>query len=98
MNTCHIYYIDPKKGLPHIYNHNISESEVEDVLLRPGEDRHGRDSSRIALGQTRAGRYHRVIYILDPEQESVFVITAFDLTDKPLVAYKSAGGERKNET
>jgi hypothetical protein len=69
------YYIDPKKGLPHIYNHNVSESEVEDVLLRPGEDRHGRDGSRIALGQTRAGRYLRVIYIPDPEQENIFVIT-----------------------
>ena len=39
MNTYYIYYIDPEQGLPHIYNHNISESEVEDVLLRPGEDR-----------------------------------------------------------
>ncbi|MCD4787631.1 MAG: DUF4258 domain-containing protein [Desulfobacterales bacterium] len=88
MNTYYIYYIDQKKGLPHIYNHNISESEVEDVLLRPGEDRHGRDGSRIVLGQTRAGRYLKVIYIPDAEQESVFIITAFELTGKPLVAYK----------
>ena len=88
MNTYYIYYIDLEQGLPHIYNHNISESEVEDVLLRPGEDRHGRDGSRIALGQTRAGRYLRVIYIPDAEQESVFIITAFELTGKPLVAYK----------
>ncbi len=35
------YYIDPENGLPHIYNHKVSKSEVEDVLLRPGEDRHG---------------------------------------------------------
>ncbi len=42
MNTCYIYYIDLEKGLPHIYNHNVSEREVEDVLLRPEEDRHGR--------------------------------------------------------
>jgi len=88
VNTYYIYYIDLEKGLPHIYNHNVSESEVEDVLLRPGEDRHGRDGSRIALGQTRAGRYLRVIYIPDAEQESVFIITAFELTGKPLVAYK----------
>lgn len=88
MNTCYIFHVDPEKGLPHIYNHNVSKSEVEDVLLRPGEDRHGRDGSRIALGQTRAGRYLRVIYIPDAEQESVFIITAFELTGKPLVAYK----------
>jgi len=82
------YYIDPEKGQPHIHNYNISEGEVEDVLLRPGEDRHGRDGSRIALGQTCAGRYLRLIYIPDAEQESVFIITAFELTGKPLVAYK----------
>ena len=57
----------------------------------------GRDGSRIALGQTRAGRYRRVIYNPDPKQESVFIITAFELTGKPLAAYKSAGSERKNE-
>jgi hypothetical protein len=82
------YYIDPDNGQPHIYSHNVYESEVKEVLLRPGEDRHGRDGSRIALGQTRAGRYLRVIYITDAEQESVFIITAFELTGKPLVAYK----------
>ena len=82
------YHIDPEKGIPHIYNHIVSKSEVEDVLSRPGEDSHGRDGSRIALGQTRAGHYLRVIYIPDAEQESVFIITAFELTGKPLVAYK----------
>jgi hypothetical protein len=35
------YYIDPEMGLPHIYNHNVTEDEVEEVLARPGEDRQG---------------------------------------------------------
>ena len=34
---------------------------MEEVLARPMEDRAGRDESRIALGQTEAGRYFRVI-------------------------------------
>jgi len=38
----------------------------------------------IALGHTRAGGYLSVIYIPDPEQKSIFVITAFELTGKPL--------------
>jgi len=80
------YYNDPATGLPHIYNHNVSENEVEDVLLKPGEDRLGREVSRIAMGQTSAGRYLKVIYV--PESESVFVITAFELSGKPLIAYK----------
>lgn len=89
------YYIDPKTGLPHIYNHNVSEGEVEDVLLKPGEDRNGKEGSRIAMGQSRAGRYLRVIYIPDPEPESVFVITAFELTGKPLTAYNRRRRKKK---
>lgn len=26
------YYLDPMSGIPHIYGHNVSEAEVEDVL------------------------------------------------------------------
>jgi len=40
------------------------------------------------LGQTAAGRYLRVIYVPDPEPDSIFVITAYDLTGKPLAAYR----------
>ena len=82
------FYIDPETGRPHIGSHDVSAAEVEDVLLRPGEDRPGKDGSRVALGQTRQGRYLRVIYVPDPEPDSVFVITAYDLTGKPLRAYR----------
>ena len=89
------YYIDPETSLPHIYKHNVCENEVEDVLLRPGEDRLGREDSRIAMGQTNAGRYLRVIYVPDSEPESVFVITAFELSGKPLTAYKRRRRKKK---
>jgi len=82
------YYIDPDTGQPHIYQHAVRESEVEAVMRRPGEDRSGRSGSRVALGQTQAGRYLRVIYVPDPAPDSVFVITAFELTGKPLIAYR----------
>ena len=82
------FYSDPETGAPHIYNHGVTEEEVEDVIRRPGEDRPGRNDSRIAIGQTRSGRYLRVIYVPDPEPESVFVITAYDLRGKPLIAYR----------
>jgi hypothetical protein len=70
-------YVDPATDLPHIYGHEIGEQEVEDVLRAPGEDRPGREGSRVAIGQTRAGRYLRVIYVPDPEPASLFVITAY---------------------
>ena len=76
------FYIDPETDQPHILQHQVEENEVEDVLSRPLEDRAGLDGSRIALGQTRAGRYLRVVYVPDPEPDSIFVITAYDLGPK----------------
>ena len=51
------FYIDSETGEPHIHRHAVDETEVEDILSRPWEDRPGQDDSRVALGQTRAGRY-----------------------------------------
>jgi hypothetical protein len=82
------FYIDPDTELPHIYGHDVREEEVEDVLRKSGEDRPGAGGSRVALGQTRAGRYLRVIYVPDPEPDSVFVITAYELSGKSLTAYR----------
>ena len=79
---------DRETGLPHIYEHGVNEDEVEDVLLNPGEDWAGRDNSRVAVGQTQSGRYLQVIYVRDPQPNSVFVITAYDLKGKPLTAYR----------
>jgi len=57
----------------------------------PRESRRGSARSprgRIALGQTEAVRYLRVVYVPDPEPDSVFVSTAHTLEGKPLTAYK----------
>jgi Domain of unknown function (DUF4258) len=82
------YYIDPEADQPHIYRHGVVEQEVEEVLRRPLEDRPGREGSRIALGQTQAGRYLRVIYVPDPLPDSVFVVTAYQLGPNALRALR----------
>ena len=87
------YYIDPETGLPHIYEHDVTEAEVEDILDEPGEDRHGDENSRVAVGQTQEGRHIRVIYVPDSDPNSFFIVTAYELTGKPLKAYK----RRRNE-
>jgi hypothetical protein len=74
--------------LPHIYNHQIDEDEVLDVLQNPGEDQAGREGSRMALGQTASGKYLRVVYVPDPEPDSVFVITAYQMNGKARTAYR----------
>ena len=82
------FYLDPETDEPHIYGHGVDEAEVHDILDGPGEDRPGREGSRVAIGQTSGGRYLRVIYVPDANLDSVFVITAYELTGKPLAAYR----------
>jgi len=82
------FYIDPETDQPHIYHHDVSENEVEDVIKKPSEDRPGREGSRICIGRTRAGRYLRVIYVPDYIPKSMFVITAYELAGKALKGYK----------
>ena len=89
------FHIDKESGLPHIYRHDVQEDEVEDVLQKPSEDRPGKENSRIAIGQTRDGRYLRVIYVPETEPASVFVITAYELVGKPLKAYRQRGRRRQ---
>ena len=89
------FLYDSETGLPHISAHNVREDEVEDVLSSAGEDRPGREGARVAIGQTQAGRYLRVIYGEDSEPESVFVITAYELKGKQLKAYKRRTRRRK---
>jgi hypothetical protein len=70
------YHIDPATGQPHIYEHEVSEQEVEEILSKPLQDIRGRDDSRISIGQTQEGRYLKVIYVPDPVPNSVFVVSA----------------------
>jgi hypothetical protein len=83
------FYIDPETGEPHIFNHDVDELEVAEVIENAGEDRPGREGSRVLIGKTEHGRYLRVIYVPDPEPDSIFVITAYELSGKPLAAYRS---------
>lgn len=82
------FYRNPETDERHIHSHGVDEDEVADVLESPGEDRQGREGSRVAIGKTRAGRYLRVIYVPDPEPDSIFVVTAYELRGKPLIAYR----------
>lgn len=67
----------------------MQESEVEDVLRRPLENLPGRRNSRIVIGRTRLGRLLKVVIVPDDDGgEGVFVVTAFDLTGKPMRAFQ----------
>jgi hypothetical protein len=82
------FYIDPETDQPHIYGHSVTEEEVRQILEKPGEDFPAARNSRMALGQTTAGRYLQVIYVPDAAPGSVFVITAYELQGKARTAYR----------
>jgi hypothetical protein len=89
------FLADPETGLPHTYEHGVTEEEARQVLARPGEDAPGRRESRIALGQTWAGRYLQVVYVKDQTPGSVFVVTAYEIRGKALQAYRRRQRRRR---
>ena len=82
------FYLDPETGLPHMYDHGVTEAEAEWILRRAGEDGHSTRGSRQAVGQSESGRYLRVIYVPDEEGDGIFVVTAYPLTDREIRAYR----------
>ena len=86
------YSNDLGSGQPHIYGHNVTEDEVEAVSDRPMEDRSGGRGVRIALGQTDAGRYLRVVNVPDPVPNSVFVITGYERSVRSAAATRMRAG------
>lgn len=80
------FLLDLSTSIPHIVDHNVSEQEVIEVFENGPMRLRGRDGAMIALGQTFAGRYLKIIYRED--DHGIFVITAYDLTGKALRAYR----------
>lgn len=81
------FYLD-EPDQPHIYQHQISEPEVEDVLREPLEDRSGAEGTRVAIGRTSAGRFIRVVYVPEGDSDAIFVITAYEMGPKALKALR----------
>jgi hypothetical protein len=66
------YNVDADTGLPHVYRHNVSEDEIEDVLRDPIERRRGDGDSQVLIGRTAQGRFLRVIVSVDRD-DGVFL-------------------------
>jgi hypothetical protein len=89
------YYCDPETGLPHIYEHRVSEAEVEPVLMHPSEDGPCSRGSRQVLGRAHSGRYLRVIYVPDEQGDGIFVVTAYPLAGRQLRAFRRRQRRRR---
>lgn len=82
------FHIDPVTGDLHIYEHGVREEEVEEVMASAAEDVPGRGNSRLAIGQTLGGRYLLIVYVRDPQPDSAFVVTAYELSGNALAAFR----------
>ena len=89
------FWNDPETGLPHMFDHGVTEDEVAQVLRRPGLNVRGGGNSRWIMGQTSAGRYLKVVFVPDPDGDSGFVVTAYELRGKRLQAYRRARRRKK---
>jgi hypothetical protein len=89
------FWDDPETGLPHIYNHGVTEEEVQQLVDRPGLNLRGRGNSRSIMGQTSAGRHLKVVFVPDAGGDSGFVVTAYQLRGKALKAYRRARKRKK---
>ncbi len=89
--------MNPETDEPHIYKHEVDENEIIEIFHNLGEDQPGSQDSRIAIGQTDSGRWLRVIYVRDEQPGSVFVITAYDLMGKQLLAYRRRSRKKEVE-
>jgi hypothetical protein len=79
---------DPDSGLPHIYNHGVTEDEVRQVLNRPVVNLPAARNARTIFGQTAAGRCLKVVFVPDEGSASGFVVTAYEVRGKALKAFR----------
>jgi hypothetical protein len=89
------FWNDPETGLPHIYEHGVTEEEVRQVMARPGLNLRSEGNSRSIMGATAAGRYLKVVFVPDPGGDSGFVVTAYELRGIRLKAYRRATRRKK---
>ncbi|MCK9519381.1 MAG: hypothetical protein M0R74_10235 [Dehalococcoidia bacterium] len=87
------FYVNPRTGEPHCLDHDVTEEAVVDVLDAPLERRPGNEGPMIASGQTREGRWLRVIY---PERPTgIPVITAFPPGPKTIAGLRRRKRRKK---
>ena len=79
---------EPGTNIAHIESHGVSEQEAHEVFANPIEDGQAKNGARAIIGRTRGGRIVRLVYVNDPEPESVFVITGMPVRQKALKALR----------
>jgi hypothetical protein len=80
------FHLDPETGEPHIYKHDVAESEALEILRTSTDRGPARDGALQAVGQTRRGRYLKVVYLSDID--GILVITAYDLRSNERRAFR----------
>lgn len=89
------FHIDLDTGLPHFAAHGVEPGEVLQALRNREADVAGRRQTRLAEGQTNEGRYLRVIYSRSELDDTILVITAYELDGNAKRAFRRRRRKRK---
>lgn len=74
-------------NVEHIARHGVKPDEAEEVLWNGPLIRQGRSGTRVALGQTEAGRLLAVVFAVR-SGHAVYVVTARDMDHKERRLYR----------
>ena len=80
------FNIDVASGRAHIEKHGVSEQEIEECYPRLLDVAKSGEVT-IGIGRTFSGRILKIIFKQE-SVDSIFVITAYELTGKPLAAFR----------
>ncbi|MEX1104092.1 MAG: DUF4258 domain-containing protein [Dehalococcoidia bacterium] len=81
------FHLDPETGEPHLATHGVSEQEALDVLEEAELVLKGSGETMVAHGQTRDGRWLRVVYVERPPG-NLRIITAYTPGPKAIRAIR----------
>ncbi len=82
------FLIDHDTGSPHILQHGVREREALEILRHGEADVAAKDGARMTEGQTQGGRFLRVVYRVNEIDDSILIVTAYDLSPKALTALR----------
>lgn len=70
-------------NIGHVAAHGVSPEEAEEVVLnaRPPYPSYEGNGKFLVRGQTDAGRFLQVVYVVDPDGRTLYVIHARPLTE-----------------
>ncbi len=80
------FFIHPETNDRHIYDHDVSEEEIEEAFSVSHFTQRRKDGSYMAYSRLKSGRYLKIIF-RKLSNELYYIITAYDLEDQHMIDF-----------